>query len=147
VPGEGDGALSESSLNAERDRRFGEGSIPLAEGEGPFRDVRFGFDSAEVDSIGRSAIDFNANLLQKNPGVRVILEGHADERGTAEYNMALGQRRARAVQELLVSLGVSSSRVSTISYGEEVPLDPNHDEEAWAKNRRVHISGFGKDAG
>jgi peptidoglycan-associated lipoprotein len=131
-------------LNAERERRFGEGSIPLAEGSGPFQDVSFGFDSAEIDSIGRNAVEFNVDVLNKNPGLGVMLEGHADERGTNEYNMALGQRRAQAVRELLVSFGVASSRLNTISYGEEVPLDPNHDEEAWAKNRRVHLSAFSR---
>jgi peptidoglycan-associated lipoprotein len=77
-------------------------------------------------------------LLKKYPKVKVQVEGDCDERGTIEYNLALGERRANATKKYLVSLGVSADRISTISYGKERPLDPGHDEEAWAKNRRAH---------
>src|SRR5690606_18576741 len=91
---------------------------------------------------GRQSVEYNAQILQDNPDLRVQLEGHCDERGTAEYNLALGARRARAVYDLLLSYGISGSRIETISYGEEVPLDPGQNEEAWSRNRRVHFSAF-----
>ena len=80
----------------------------------------------------------NAELLKKYPKVKIQIEGHCDERGTNEYNLALGERRANSTKNYLVSLGISPDRISTISYGEEKPLDPGHNEEAWAKNRRAH---------
>lgn len=134
--------LTESELNAQREGRYAGGAIPMPEGEGLFRDVRFLYDSATVDDLGRQNVEHNVQVLQANPGIRVQLEGHCDERGTAEYNLALGSRRAQAVYDLLVSFGVPASRLETISYGEEVPLDPGHNEAAWAKNRRVHFTAF-----
>jgi peptidoglycan-associated lipoprotein len=131
--------LSESDLNG-GGSRFGDGSIPLAEGEGMFRDIHFDYDSSSIDSMGRQDVEYNASVLKNHSGMRVIVEGHCDERGTNEYNMALGASRAKAVERALVSLGVSSSSLDTISYGEEVPLDPGHNESAWSKNRRVHMS-------
>ncbi len=138
--------LSEAALNAEREGRFGEGGIPNAEGESMFRNVPFGFDSAELDSFSRQNVEFNAEILREYPNLRIVLEGHADERGTVEYNLALGAERARSVREVLVSLGISPSRLETVSYGEEVPLDPAHDETAWEKNRRVHFSAYSDQA-
>jgi peptidoglycan-associated lipoprotein len=81
----------------------------------------------------------NAAWLKKNPKMKIQIEGYCDERGTAEYNLALGERRANMTKKYLLSLGISSDRISTISYGEERPLDPGHNEEAWGKNRRAHI--------
>lgn len=142
-PGEdGSSPLSESDLDAQREARYGLGSIPSAEGEGIFRDVRFGYDSAEITDISRTDAEFNAEVLKANPDVKVQLEGHCDERGTVEYNLALGQRRADSVRNVLLSHGISQSRISTISYGEEVPLDPAHTEAAYSKNRRVHLSPY-----
>lgn len=140
----GDGTLSEAELNAQREGRFGSGSIPTAEEGGPFANVPFDFDSFALSEEGRQAIKSNAELLRSNSNLSVTLEGHCDERGTAEYNMALGDRRARSVKEYLVSLGVPGSRLNTVSYGEEVPVDPAHDEAAWARNRRVHFSAHGE---
>lgn len=139
---EGQDGLSESALNADREARFDGAGIPTAESGGAFRDVNFEFDSSALNSMGRQNVEFNAEVLKENPDVKVVLEGHADERGTAEYNLALGAERARAVKEVLISLGVSASRLETVSYGEEVPLDSGHDESAWAQNRRVHLSGY-----
>jgi peptidoglycan-associated lipoprotein len=139
---EGYTELSESDLDAQREARYGLGSVPAAEGEGIFRDVRFGYDSAEVTEASRMDADYNAQVLKANPDVKIQLEGHCDERGTVEYNLALGQRRAEAVKNLLLSYGIDASRITTISYGEEVPLDPNHDEASYAKNRRVHFSPY-----
>jgi len=138
---EGEG-LSEADLNAQREARFGSGGIPTAEGEGVFRDIHFDFDSAVVNDRARRDIEYNARILRENPDIKVQLEGHCDERGTAQYNLALGSSRARAVKEVLISLGIPASSLETISYGEEVPLDPGHNEEAWAKNRRVHFSAY-----
>jgi peptidoglycan-associated lipoprotein len=137
--GEGEG-LSESELEAQREGRFGSGSIPSAEGEGMFHDIHFGFDSYSLEDQARMDLESNARVLKEQSSLQITLEGHTDERGTVEYNMALGAERARAVKSALVAAGVSGSRIDTISYGEEIPLDPGHDESAWAKNRRVHFA-------
>lgn len=136
--GDGQG-LSESDLNAQRDR-YGDGGIPFAEGEGVFHDIHFAYDSSAVGDQSRQDIEYNAQILKDHSDVKVILEGHCDERGTNEYNMALGAARAKAVENVLVSYGLAANRLDTISYGEEVPLDPGHDESAWSQNRRVHFS-------
>ena len=105
----------------------------------PLQPVFFTLDSADVDDAGRETISANAEILKKNPKWVVTIEGHCDERGTAEYNLALGERRAIAVKTFLVSLGISPDRVRTISYGKEFPFDPGRTEEAMAKNRRGHF--------
>jgi len=115
-------------------------NIPVAEGEGPLKDVHFGFDRYDLDSAARAKLDVNAEWLLANPESKVQVEGHCDERGTNEYNLALGWKRARTSHDYLVSKGVPASRMATVSYGEELPLDPRHNEEAWAKNRRTHFS-------
>ncbi len=134
--------LNEASLDAARERRFSEGGVPTAEGEGAFRDILFDYDSSTLSDMARQDLEYNLEVLRNNSDVKIQLEGHCDERGTAEYNLALGDRRARAVQDVLASLGLQPSRLSTISYGEEVPLDPAHSEDAFARNRRVHFSAF-----
>ena len=103
------------------------------------QDVNFDFDRSDIKPEARRILEENANWLRENRRVRVQIEGHCDERGTVEYNLALGQRRATSVRKYLVALGVSPERLFTISYGEEQPVDPGHNEEAWAKNRRVHF--------
>ncbi|MCO6429740.1 MAG: peptidoglycan-associated lipoprotein Pal [Deltaproteobacteria bacterium] len=134
--GEDDLALSEADL----EKRYAMGNIPLAESEGMFRDVHFDYDSSGINDAARQTIEYNLQVLQSNPAYSVRLEGHCDERGTAEYNLALGAERARAVRDVLTSYGISANRISTITYGEEIPLDPGHDEFAYAKNRRVHFA-------
>jgi peptidoglycan-associated lipoprotein len=104
-----------------------------------FDDVRFDFDKSEVKEDGRMTCGIVADYMKKNPKAKLQIEGHCDERGTAEYNMALGERRATAVMTYLVSLGVSKANLSTVSFGKEKPLDPGHDDGAWAKNRRAHF--------
>jgi peptidoglycan-associated lipoprotein len=104
-----------------------------------FDDVRFDFDKSEVKEDGRKTCQVVADYLKKNPMAKFLIEGHCDERGTSEYNMALGDRRATAVMTYLVSLGVPKAALSTVSFGKEKPLDPGHDEGAWAKNRRAHF--------
>jgi peptidoglycan-associated lipoprotein len=104
-----------------------------------FDDVRFDFDKSVVREDGRKTCQVVADYLKKHPEAKLQIEGHCDERGTAEYNMALGERRATAVMTYLGSLGVSKADLSTVSFGKEKPLDSGHDEEAWAKNRRAHF--------
>jgi len=105
----------------------------------PLKPIYFALDSAEVDSAGQGVLDANAALLKKYPTWAVTIEGHCDERGTAEYNLALGERRAVAARAYLVSVGISADRLRTVSYGKEFPFDPGHDEAAFAKNRRAHF--------
>jgi peptidoglycan-associated lipoprotein len=105
----------------------------------PFQPVFFAFDSADVDGTAQQALNANAEIMKKYPTWVVTIEGHADERGTAEYNLALGERRAMSARTYLVSLGVSADRLRTVSYGKEFPFDPGHDEAAWAKNRRAQF--------
>lgn len=105
----------------------------------PLKPVFFDLDSSELNPAGQRALDENAALLKKYPTWAITIEGHCDERGTAEYNLALGERRATAARAYLVSLGVASDRLRTVSYGKEFPFDPGHDEAAFAKNRRAHF--------
>jgi len=116
----------------------GEGNIGGGDG-GPLKDIHFSFDSYKVDATSKSIVAANAEWLKANPGKTVQVEGHCDERGTAEYNMVLGSNRARAAADALRAEGIDGSSLSTVSYGEELPVDPRHNEEAWAKNRRAHF--------
>jgi len=101
--------------------------------------IYFDFDDYSIRPDQRGKVQKAAEWLKANPSVRIRLEGHADERGPEDYNMALGLKRAKSVKDLLVTLGVSPNRIELRSYGEEMPLDPGHNEEAWAKNRRVEF--------
>ncbi|MFP4167628.1 MAG: peptidoglycan-associated lipoprotein Pal [Desulfonatronovibrionaceae bacterium] len=98
--------------------------------------IHFAFDSYELSSEAREILQEKAELLKKYSELEMVIEGYCDERGTEEYNLALGEKRARAAYEFLVLLGVDSERIQIVSYGEEYPVDPGHNEEAWAKNRR-----------
>jgi len=102
------------------------------------KDVHFDFDKYDIRPADAAVLKGNADLLKKYHSVKIQIEGHCDERGTVEYNLALGERRANSTRNYLVSIGVSPERVSTISYGKERPLDPAHNEAAWTKNRRAH---------
>jgi len=99
--------------------------------------IYFEFDSAALSPVAQSVLNGKADYLRDNPGTQVIIEGHCDERGTPEYNLALGDRRAESTKNYLVNLGIDAARFTTVSYGEENPVDTGHDEEAWAKNRRA----------
>jgi peptidoglycan-associated lipoprotein len=105
----------------------------------PLKPVYFQYDSDQLDDTARSAISGNADVLKQYARWVITVEGHCDERGTAEYNLALGDRRALAVKTYLLSLGVGGDRVRTVSYGKEFPFDPGHDEAAYAKNRRAQF--------
>ncbi|MFQ5656635.1 MAG: peptidoglycan-associated lipoprotein Pal [Candidatus Methylomirabilales bacterium] len=103
------------------------------------KDVFFDFDKSVIRSDAREALDQNVDVLNANSDVSILVEGHCDERGTNEYNLALGERRAKAVRDYLVAGGIDSNRISTISYGEERPFVLGHDESAWKWNRRGHF--------
>jgi peptidoglycan-associated lipoprotein len=105
----------------------------------PLKPVFFELDSSEITQAGQAALNDNAAVMKKNARWTITIEGHCDERGTAEYNLTLGERRAVAARAYLVSLGLSADRLRTVSYGKEFPFDPGHDENAWAKNRRAHF--------
>jgi peptidoglycan-associated lipoprotein len=105
----------------------------------PLKPVFFDYDSAELSPAGQAALNENAVLLKRYTTWVVTIEGHCDERGTPEYNLALGERRAVAARTYLVSLGIPADRLRTVSYGKEFPFDPGHDEAAWTKNRRAHF--------
>lgn len=102
-----------------------------------FENIHFDFDKATLREDAKPILQAVAAYLKKNRDAKIQIEGHCDERGTPEYNLALGDRRAHAAKKYLVALGVDAARMSTISYGEERPLDPGHDEGAWSKNRRA----------
>jgi peptidoglycan-associated lipoprotein len=111
---------------------------------GYLKDVFFDFDKDDIRPDQRDALAADADWLKKNPTIKITIEGHCDERGTRQYNMALGDRRAHSAREYLVSLGVDGGRIQTISYGKDRPFDPGHDESAWSKNRRAHFVITGK---
>jgi peptidoglycan-associated lipoprotein len=102
-------------------------------------DIYFEFDSSVLLPMAREVLSRKADWLRENPDASVIIEGHCDERGTNAYNIALGDRRAETAKAFLVDLGIDEVLLTTISYGEERPVDPGHNEEAWAKNRRTHF--------
>lgn len=104
-----------------------------------FEDIYFVFDKSTIEPEAREILKRLAGLLGSNKNYSLVVEGHCDERGTVEYNLALGQRRADAAMKYLVDLGLDKESIKTITYGKERPLDPGHDEEAWAKNRRAHF--------
>ncbi|HBX43637.1 MAG TPA: peptidoglycan-associated lipoprotein Pal [Deltaproteobacteria bacterium] len=104
-----------------------------------FPDIHFDFDQSFIREDARPTLREVADYLKANPAASILIEGHCDERGTAEYNIALGERRAESTKGYLVSLGVKPGALSTVSFGEEKPVDPGHDEAAWEKNRRAHF--------
>ena len=107
--------------------------------EGLLKPVFFEYDESDLSAESQQALNDNATLLKQHSTWVVTIEGHCDERGTAEYNLALGERRAVAVRTYLVSLGIAADRLHTVSYGKEFPFDAGHTDAAWAKNRRAHF--------
>jgi peptidoglycan-associated lipoprotein len=107
--------------------------------DSPLSPVFFELDSSEVNAAGQAVLQQNAGVLKQYASWQITIEGHADDRGSAEYNLALGERRALAARDYLVSLGVPATRVRTVSYGKEFPFDPAQNEAAYAKNRRAHF--------
>jgi peptidoglycan-associated lipoprotein len=122
-----------------RDDAISSASLDDLNKNSPLQPVYFELDSSDLSPAAQKALDANAGLLKKYPTWAVTVEGHCDERGTAEYNLALGERRAVTARAYLVSLGVSADRLRTVSYGKEFPFDAGHDETAFSKNRRAHF--------
>jgi peptidoglycan-associated lipoprotein len=131
-PEDTSGAAGGEDLQAEAAKRAAEQAMNQFINE----HIYYDFDSAALSALAQATLKSKAAWLKENAGVMVTIEGHCDERGTNEYNLALGERRALSARAYLVDLGISASRLSTISYGEERPLDNRSNEEAWAKNRR-----------
>jgi len=107
--------------------------------KGYLKDVFFDYDKSDIKTEFRDSLELNAQFLSKNPSVKVMIEGHCDERGTREYNIALGNKRAEAAKQYLSALGADASRIGTISYGKEKPFAACHDESCWSQNRRAHF--------
>ena len=107
--------------------------------QGKLKDIHFNFDKSELESDAKPVLNDLANILSKHPILKVIVEGNCDDRGTREYNLALGEKRASAAKQYLISRGIPSAKIDTISYGKEKPLCPESTDECWAKNRRDHF--------
>jgi peptidoglycan-associated lipoprotein len=115
------------------------GQSPATPATSPVKDVYFGFDRYDLTEESRATLKANADWLKSNPAVRVQIEGHCDERGEADYNLALGAKRAQTAKDYLLNLGISADRLSTISYGEEIPVCTEQTEDCWAQNRRARF--------
>jgi peptidoglycan-associated lipoprotein len=122
-----------------RDDAISAASLDDLNKNSPLKPVFYELDSSELSTQAQAALNENAALLKRYPTWTVTIEGHCDERGTAEYNLALGERRAITARAYLVSLGIPADRMRTVSYGKEFPFDPGHDESAFSKNRRAHF--------
>ncbi len=145
----GDGGLGEESLGqgGSAGALMGSGGAqdltsPAAKAKFINEDIYFDYDSATLTLEARTVLQEKADWLRANPGANIVIEGHTDERGTVAYNLALGDSRAESARIYLSDLGIDPARMRTVSYGEESPSNPGHDEAAWARNRRVH---FGLD--
>jgi peptidoglycan-associated lipoprotein len=121
------------------EERISSGSLDQLNRNSPLKPVFFEYDSSDLSPTARTALDENAAILRKNTTWAITIEGHCDERGTAEYNLALGERRAVAARTYLLSLGIPETRLKTVSYGKEFPFDSGHDERAYIQNRRAHF--------
>ncbi|MBI4723115.1 MAG: peptidoglycan-associated lipoprotein Pal [Candidatus Stahlbacteria bacterium] len=110
-----------------------------AEIVGKLQIVHFDFDKYSLRPGDAKILEDNSKIIKEYPDIKIIVEGHCDDRGTSEYNLLLGERRANATKEYIVKLGISADRISTMSYGKERPLDTGHNEEAWSKNRRAEF--------
>ncbi|ETW97044.1 MAG: hypothetical protein ETSY2_45335 [Candidatus Entotheonella gemina] len=141
-PAEVPGRLDERDRSVTEGRMSGGAELDSEEARNNFlsQDILFAYNSFALTEEAKQLLEQKAKWMARHPGVMVQLEGHCDERGTVAYNLALGERRANAVRQYMAALGVSASRMTTISYGEEFPLDPRHHEEAWSRNRRAHFA-------
>jgi peptidoglycan-associated lipoprotein len=146
LTGEGAGAFGEENLGAgagslaqAKAGTLGSASLP----DGPLADIHFAYDSFDLSDEARRMLQGHASWLKDHSGVRLEVEGHCDERGTIEYNLALGAKRAAAAKSYLATLGVSPDRMTTISYGEELPLCHDAVESCWQRNRRAHFVVIG----
>ena len=138
--GEGQrGGTRESTTDTSSLKQLQEGKAPVTPATSPLKDIFFEFDRADLRSDARDTLRANADWLKTNPSARIEIEGHCDERGTNEYNLALGAKRAQSAKDYLVSLGIAGDRLSTISYGEEIPVCREHEESCWRQNRRARF--------
>ena len=139
---EGEGARGgggESDTGASSLKQLQEGKSPATPPSSPMKDVYFDFDRYDLSAEARTTLRANAEWLKTNSGVRVEIEGHCDDRGTNEYNLALGAKRAQSAREYLATLGIAGERLSTISYGEEIPVCNEQTESCWRQNRRARF--------
>jgi peptidoglycan-associated lipoprotein len=138
--GEGQrGLTQESAVGKSSLEDLKSGKAPVTPSSSPLKDVFFDFDRYDLSADARAVLRANADWLKNNPAVRVEIEGHCDERGTSEYNLALGAKRAQAAREYLANLGVVSERLSTTSFGEEIPVCRESNESCWKQNRRARF--------
>ncbi|MBC7161121.1 MAG: peptidoglycan-associated lipoprotein Pal [Immundisolibacter sp.] len=135
----GTGTGADGAYGAGSGTGFAAGSLDDPSSPLSQRKIYFGLDRYDVTDEYRSLVEAHAGYLRSSPSAAVTLEGHTDERGSREYNIALGERRSNAVRDLLVALGASASQITTVSYGEEKPASDCHDESCWSQNRRVEI--------
>ena len=143
----GEGAAGKAGEGEKGETRYGAefgGPLDIKQLDNPesplaVRVIYFDLDSSQVNEEGREVASTHAEFLSAHPDLKVVLEGHTDERGTREYNLALGERRAKAVQQLMLLQGVAPDQIQVISFGEERPVALDHDEAAWKLNRRVEI--------
>lgn len=133
------GGTGESNTGASSLRQLQEGKSPVTPMSSPLKDIYFDFDRYDVSAEARGVLRASADWLKSNPGARVEIEGHCDDRGTNEYNLALGAKRAQSAREYLTALGVAANRLSTISYGEEIPACKEQAESCWKQNRRARF--------
>ncbi len=132
---EGSGAAGGEQGGAGGEGTTDRGTVESGDARG-LKTIYFDFDKYNLRDDARRQLDANADILRNHSDMNIMIEGHCDERGTDEYNLALGERRAQAAREYLVRLGIDAARINVISYGEERPVAPGHDEESWALNRR-----------
>ena len=116
----------------------------MAQERGFFQDAFFDYNESALSNDAQAALNSSASWLKQHAEYNILVEGHCDERGTEQYNLALGDKRAQQAKDYLVASGVDASRIRTVSYGEERPFDPGHDESAWSQNRRAHLVLVGK---
>ena len=133
------GGAKESNTGSSSLKDLQEGKSPVTPASSPLKDVYFDFDRYDLSADARTVLRANADWLKVNPNARVEIEGHCDERGTNEYNLALGAKRAQTAREYLTTLGVAGGRLSTISYGEEIPICKEPTEDCWKQNRRARF--------
>lgn len=133
------GGAKESDTDRSSLKQLQEGKPPITPASSPLKDIYFDYDRYDLSADARTILRANADWLKSNSDVRVEIEGHCDERGTNEYNLALGAKRAQSAREYLTTLGVAPARLSTISYGEEIPVCREQDENCWRQNRRARF--------
>lgn len=138
-PGDGQRTTKASDAGASSLKALQEGKAPITPASSPLKDAFFDFDRYDLSAEARGVLRGNAEWLKNNPSARVDIEGHCDERGTNEYNLALGAKRAQAARDYLVSLGIAAERLSTTSYGEEIPVCQERSESCWRQNRRARF--------